>query len=184
MPPEARCLRQASPEFFTMMSFRTACASALVCGALISNAATALDAGARGPLFALPTAAGDTVRLDRLRGKIVYVDFWASWCGPCRRSFPWMNEMNRKYGARGLTIVAINVDKRRDDAMRFLDETPAQFTIVYDSAGAVPLSYGVKAMPSSYLIDAGGNVSAIEQGFRDDSGATLEQKIRALLPTS
>ena len=164
-----------------MISISTWRACALACSALVSAAAAAVDVGERAPLFALPTAAGDTVALERLRGKVVYVDFWASWCGPCRRSFPWMNAMNRKYGAQGLTIVAINVDKKHEDAMRFLSEMPTEFTVVYDAPGAVPAAYAVQGMPSSYLIDQSGNVSAIEQGFHDESRTTLEQKIRALL---
>jgi thiol-disulfide isomerase/thioredoxin len=137
--------------------------------------------GDAAPAFALPTAKGDTVALESLRGRVVYVDFWASWCGPCKRSFPWMNELTQRYGAQGFTVVAINVDKKREDAERFLAQTPAQFTIVYDPAGATPSSFGVKGMPSSYLIDAKGNVIAVEQGFRDEQKGTIEQRIKSLV---
>jgi thiol-disulfide isomerase/thioredoxin len=133
------------------------------------------------PLFTLPTAAGESIALERLRGRVVYVDFWASWCGPCRRSFPWMNEMHRKYGGSGLAVVGINVDRRRSDAERFLTATPAEFTIVYDPAGTTPSAYAVKGMPSSYLLDADGKVVAVTQGFHDEDRAPLEQRIRALL---
>ena len=153
--------------------------TALAC----AQGAHGAEAGERAPAFALPTAAGETLALERLRGQVVYVDFWASWCGPCRRSFPWMNEMNRKYAAKGLAIVAINVDKKRADAERFLAQVPAEFTIVFDAPGAVPAAYAVKGMPSSYLIDANGRVAVVEQGFRDESRAVLEEKIRALLAT-
>ena len=148
-----------------------------------AQGALGADPGERAPAFALPTAAGETLALERLRGQVVYVDFWASWCGPCRRSFPWMNEMNRKYAAKGLAIVAINVDKKRADAERFLAQIPAEFTVVFDAPGAVPAAYAVKGMPSSYLIDANGRVAVVEQGFRDESRAVLEEKIRALLAT-
>jgi len=164
-----------------MISIRVWRVCAIASGLLISTLAVAVGVGDRAPPFTLPTAAGDRVALERLRGKVVYVDFWASWCGPCRRSFPWMNAMNRKYAAQGLAIIAINVDKKRDDAARFLSETPAEFSVVYDAPGAVPAAYGVKGMPSSYVIDQAGNVSAVEKGFRDESAATLEQRIRALL---
>ena len=85
------------------------------------------EAGQPAPAFALPNAKGDTFVLERMRGKVVYVDFWASWCGPCRRSFPWMNEMQQKYGEQGLVIVGVNVDKKRSDADRFLAQLPATF---------------------------------------------------------
>jgi cytochrome c biogenesis protein CcmG/thiol:disulfide interchange protein DsbE len=148
---------------------------------LAAPLAQAADAGQQAPAFALPTAKGDTIALDKLRGKVVYVDFWASWCGPCRRSFPWMNEMQQKYGPRGFTVVAINVDKKRSDAERFLVQNPANFTVVYDEAGSTPAAYGVKGMPSSYLIDARGNVTFVERGFLDESKAELESRVAALV---
>src|SRR5581483_7906899 len=87
--------------------------------------AAAVAVGEAAPAFALPSAQGSTVALADLRGKVVYVDFWASWCGPCKRSFPWMNELAQRYGKDGLAIVAVNVDKKRSDAERFLATTPA-----------------------------------------------------------
>ena len=145
-------------------------------------AVSAIGVGDFAPAFVLPTVSGEPVALDKLKGRVVYVDFWASWCGPCRRSFPWMNEMQQKYGARGFTVVGVNVDKRRPDAARFLLQTPAAFTIVYDEAGKTPDAWAVNAMPSSYLLDATGKVVAIESGFRDEQKAELEARIRALLP--
>src|SRR5512147_1201250 len=153
----------------------------LVFALFAATPACALGQGDAAPAFALPTASGETIALERLRGKVVYVDFWASWCGPCRRSFPWMNEMQRKYGAQGLVIVAINVDKRRADAERFLQDTPAAFAVVYDEAGTTPAAYAVKGMPSSYVVDAQGNVAAVEIGFIDERRSEREAKIRALL---
>ena len=144
-------------------------------------AALAVDAGQPAPNFALPTAQGSTVALQSMRGQVVYVDFWASWCGPCRRSFPWMNEMQQKYGGKGLAIVAVNVDKKRADAEKFLAQLPASFPVVYDEAGITPSTFGVKGMPSSYLIDTRGNVVFVERGFLDASGAELEDRIKALL---
>ena len=133
------------------------------------------------PSFALPTASGDTVALAGLRGKVVYVDFWASWCTPCRRSFPWMNGLQARHSRDGLAIVAINVDKRRADAERFLRDTPAQFTIAYDADGTVPSAYDVHGMPSSYVIDRQGTIVAVENGFRDERKEDIEARIRALL---
>jgi peroxiredoxin len=92
-----------------------------------------------------------------------------------------MNEMQGRYGGRGLAIVAINVDKDPADAARFLERNPAQFAVAYDHAGATPLAYAVRDMPSSYLIDARGKVVEIEHGFRDERKDALERRIQALL---
>ena len=135
---------------------------------VIGTSAQATEVGGPAPAFALPAADGHVVALDGLRGRVVYVDFWASWCGPCRRSFPWMNDLQQRFGSRGLEIVAINVDKRRADADRFLQQFPATFTVVFDPAGVTPAAYAVPGMPTSYLIDARGKVLEVEQGFLDD----------------
>ena len=144
-------------------------------------AACAVEEGAKAPGFALADGKGASVSLDALRGRVVYVDFWASWCGPCRRSFPWMAELQQRYGERGLTVVAINVDRERAAAERFLAAVPSPFTVAFDPRGATPESWGVKGMPTSYLVDAQGNVALVEAGFRDERKPALEARIRALL---
>ena len=146
-----------------------------------AGAAHAVGVGDPAPALALATAKGEAVALDKLRGQVVYVDFWASWCGPCKRSFPWMGEMQKKYGDGGLTVVAINVDKKREDAAKFLAATPGAFTIVYDPAGSVASSYDVKGMPTSYLVDRAGRVVAVDSGFRDDAKAAWEARIKSAL---
>jgi cytochrome c biogenesis protein CcmG, thiol:disulfide interchange protein DsbE len=148
---------------------------------LAAAAPRAAGVGDVAPAFALADAQAKTVSLASLKGHVVYVDFWASWCGPCRRSFPWMNAMQAKYAPQGFTVVAVNVDKRRGDAERFLADVPAQFTIVFDPAGATPTAYDVKAMPSSVLVGADGKVALVEEGFHDARRDALEAKIRALL---
>ena len=154
--------------------------AAIAVAALVSPA-SATDVGQPAPAFTLPSAKGDPVALDKLRGKVVYVDFWASWCGPCRRSFPWMNDMQQKYGSKGFVVVGINVDKKRADADKFLAQNAANFTIAFDEAGTTPAAYAVKGMPSSYLIDAKGHVTYVERGFQDEHKAALEQRIAALV---
>jgi thiol-disulfide isomerase/thioredoxin len=146
-----------------------------------SIAAQAAAVGEPAPALALHDARDALVDLPQLRGKVVYVDFWASWCGPCKRSFPWMNELAQRYGKDGFTVVAVNVDRKRTDAERFLAQVPARFTVVYDSAGTTPAAWAVKGMPSSYLVDRQGRVAAVHQGFRDDEKAGVEQRIRELL---
>jgi thiol-disulfide isomerase/thioredoxin len=166
-------------------SLRPSIRACLAAGALTLLAwalpVLAVDPGAPAPAFALPQSGGPLLSLDSLRGHVVYVDFWASWCGPCKQSFPWMNEMQRKYGGKGLTIVGVNVDKRDADAQRFLQQVPADFAIVYDPKGDTPAAFGVKAMPSSYLIDAQGRVAFVEYGFKDERKAELERRIALAL---
>lgn len=155
---------------------------AVLCiAALASTLASAIGTGEPSPGFALLNAAGELVALDHLQGRVVYVDFWASWCGPCRRSFPWMNELRQRYRDTDLVIIGINVDKRRSDADRFLLQTPAAFTVLFDAAGVTPSAWGVRAMPSSYLIDRQGKVVAVETGFDDDRKSVVEERIRKLL---
>ena len=92
-----------------------------------------------------------------------------------------MNDLVARYGRDGFTIVAVNVDKKAEDAQRFLAATPARFTVVYDAAGATPSAYAVKGMPSSYLVDRSGRVVMVEQGFRDEQKPAVEARIRELL---
>jgi cytochrome c biogenesis protein CcmG, thiol:disulfide interchange protein DsbE len=132
-------------------------------------------------MFSLPNAGGNAIALEKLRGQVVYLDFWASWCGPCRRSFPWMSELQERYKDRGLVIVAINVDKKRADAERFLQTNSARFTVLFDPEGSAPLAYDVVGMPSSYLIDRHGMIVDVEPGFLDERKLAREQAIRALL---
>lgn len=146
--------------------------------AVAAPSARALDNGAPAPAFDLPGLNGEHVTLAQFRGKVVWLDFWASWCGPCKQSFGWMNDMQAKYGPAGLQVLAVNVDARSADAQKFLAEHPAQFTVALDNGGATPRSYQVKGMPTSLLIGPDGRVLAVHQGFRDAERAELEQQIR------
>jgi len=133
------------------------------------------------PAFTLPGTAGE-VSLAALRGQLVYVDFWASWCVPCRRSFPWMNELHARYAERGLHIVAINLDQDREAAAAFLAATEPRFTIAWDPAGDSAERFGVIGMPSSWLIDADGRIVDNHVGFRARDREALEARIVAALP--
>jgi cytochrome c biogenesis protein CcmG/thiol:disulfide interchange protein DsbE len=110
--------------------------------------------------------ADDLLDLDAHRGKVVVVDFWASWCVPCRRSFPWMNEMQAKYGDDGLIIIGVNMDAEDGAARQFLADYPADFKIVYDREGDLARDFDVVAMPSSYVFDRDGSQVARHLGFK------------------
>jgi thiol-disulfide isomerase/thioredoxin len=125
--------------------------------------------------------AADPVDLAALRGKVVYLDFWASWCGPCRQSFPWMNELQRKLGGDDFVVLAVNLDQERADADRFLSAVPADFRIAYDPDGVLPERYQVRGMPTSVLLDRDGKVVFTHEGFRLKDREMLETRIRAAL---
>jgi len=116
-----------------------------------------------------------------VQGKVIWVDFWASWCVPCRRSFPWMNTMHRKYAADGLEIIAVNLDKDRAFADGFLAEVPAEFALRFDPAGSLAKEFKVQAMPSSYLLDGDGNVLASHFGFKTADAPEYERAIQEAL---
>ncbi len=143
----------------------------------LANAASALEVA---PTFKIPTAKG-MIDLSELKGQVIYLDFWASWCIPCRKSFPWMNEMQNKYKDDGLKIVAVNLDKTRDVIDKFLKRPPADFTIAYDPGGQLAQSYKLAGMPTSYLIDRLGHIQATHVGFRKKDQDKLEGKIKDLL---
>ena len=114
-----------------------------------------------------PASAGDSMlNLEDYRGKVVIVDFWASWCVPCRRSFPWLDEMQKKYAADGLVVVGVNMDADQVDANNFLQAHPVDFRIVQDSEGILARRYDVIAMPSSYVIDRSGEIVVRHLGFK------------------
>ncbi|RPH66998.1 MAG: TlpA family protein disulfide reductase [Burkholderiales bacterium] len=152
----------------------------LAAGLALATAAHALDVGTAAPELNLPGSAGP-VKLADYRGKLVYVDFWASWCKPCLQSFPWMNEMQERYGARGFQIIGVNVDAKADEARRFLSETPAKFVVAFDTKGEAPKSYAIKGMPTSFLVGPDGKLLLEHAGFRDADRAALEAKIRQAL---
>lgn len=147
---------------------------------LAALAAQAVEPGAPVPAFCLPGLPAP-VDSAALRGKVVYLDFWASWCGPCKRSFPWLNEMQARYGARGFQVVGINVDRKRGDADAFLAQVPARFALAFDADGRTPALFAVKGMPSSLLVGADGTVLLRHEGFKDDDRAALEAAIAAAL---
>ncbi len=121
------------------------------------------------------------VNLAEQKGKVVYLDFWASWCVPCRKSFPWMNQLQEHYGPQGLEIIAINLDKEREQTDAFLAATAPTFTIAFDPLGQSAENYQVMGMPSSYLIDRNGMLHHSHIGFRDKDKRTLQSQIEELL---
>jgi len=132
------------------------------------------------PLTALPIGS-DNIDFSDYRDKVVLLDFWASWCGPCRQSFPWMNEMQTKYADQGLVVIAVNLDQEKQAAADFLSDVPATFKIMYDPDGGSAERMDVLGMPMSYLIDRQGHVRHRLIGFNSTKKKEHEDHISALL---
>jgi len=121
------------------------------------------------------------VNFDQYKGNVVYLDFWASWCGPCRNSFPWMERMQERYGKQGLKIIAVNLDQEPALAKKFLQEFPVQFQVKYDPDGKIAEQFGVQAMPTSFLIDRTGKKIEKHNGFFTNKSSQYETEIESLL---
>lgn len=162
---------------------------ARLCGALATGVGTARAASAAAPAsvpapaphFALSGLDGQSVKLNQFLGQVVYLDFWASWCGPCRLSVPWLNQMQASYKAQGLQVIGVNLDKKRQDVDKFLLAQPADFKILLDPAGDSARAYEVRAMPSSVLIDRQGRIAFRHAGFVASDKPNLESRIRQTL---
>lgn len=158
----------------------------LLAGLLAWGMAGAESSPLAAPGLALAPLAAAQPAIDatQLKGKVVYVDFWASWCVPCRASFPWLEDLYRKYGDQGLVVLGINKDQAPGDADKFLARYPASFPLVRDPGDALAKGFAVRGMPSAYLIDRRGNIRHAHVGFRQDTTAELEQLLVQLLKES
>lgn len=150
----------------------------------ISLSSTQALESIQGPVKACPLKDlkdGKSLSLENLKGKVVYLDFWASWCGPCALSFPFMTEVAKKHKAEGLELVAVSVDESREEAEAFLSSHPTNFTVVHDPNGDCPKAYGLETMPTSYLIDRKGNLREVHRGFSNSDRQEINKAILALL---
>jgi peroxiredoxin len=153
---------------------------AALCSALVVSSLVGASSSLA-PTFTLPSRAGDTVSLEQFKGKVVMLNFWASWCGPCRTEMPLLEQMHKRYSALGFSMVGVNVEANTKDAERWLQETPVSFPVLFDRDSKVSKLYDVSAMPSTVFIDRKGNVRYLHRGYKaGDEGEYLNQ-IRALL---
>ncbi len=142
--------------------------------------ASELKTGQPAPDIRLPRADGTPVSL-KSTGKVVLVDFWASWCAPCRSSFPVLDALYQELRDRGLDVVAVNVDERNQDAQAFLSGVPHSMTVVFDPKGTAPAAFGVSAMPTSFLIGRDGRIRFVHEGYTATTIDAYRHEIEQLL---
>lgn len=156
-----------------------ALALAVVAGSAASVAA--LSKGSKAPEIGLEDLKGRTIRMSALRGKVVVVDFWASWCGPCKEEMPVLDRLYDKYRGKGLVVIGVNQDRDVGNVKGFLRRNAVSFPVVHDAKHQVAKRYRPGKMPSSYVIDRRGIVRHVHEGFRSSDASRLEREIKDLL---
>ena len=150
-------------------------------GVFAASVSLAGDGAGRAADFRLDARGGKQLALSDLKGQVVMINFWASWCGPCRQEFPALDQIYAKYKPMGFTLVAINVESEKSDAEKFLAKTPASFPILFDPDNKVSGQYGVSAMPTTVLVDRQGRVRWQHRAYKPGDEAAYIEQIRAAL---
>lgn len=141
----------------------------------------AVQVGEEPPDFLLPSNSGQSVRLSDYRGKVVLVDFWASWCNSCAQSLPWINELQHRFRDYNFQIITVNLDASMQTADNFLRKSSIDLLVAYDPDGKTPEAFGVGAMPTSYVLSPDGKVRLIHAGFEASSREGLEEQIYSVI---
>lgn len=152
--------------------------------AFTAATAHALTPGDTPPPISLPDQTGKAVDLGKLEGKVVLIDFWASWCGPCKQEMRVLETLHKKYASEGLVIVGVNIDSSDKKMNNFLKATPVTFRQVRDKKLQIASRYEPSTMPSSYFIGRDGKIRHVHEGFRKNDAGKLEARVKALLAES
>ena len=152
----------------------------LVSGLTLSGA-SASDVSGPAPGFALESRHGGMVSLDEHRGNVVMINFWATWCGPCRQEMPHLEALHQRYESLGFTLLGVNVEDDPEGAAEWLEETPVSFPILFDPKNEVSELYDVIAMPTTVLVDRQGNKRFIHHGYQPGYENDYQTQIRALI---
>ena len=156
----------------------------LITGLLIlalTPLATALTGSGEAANFTLKDAEGNNIRLSEYRGQVVLINFWASWCGPCRQEMPHLDDLHQKYEALGFTVFGVNVEQDRRMADKVLRDIPVTFPILFDDDNSVSRLYDVDAMPATVLVDRSGEIRFMHRGYKPGYEDQYEQQVRALV---
>ena len=156
--------------------------AAIVAAAVLALPALAADpTGSPAPAFTLGSSAGSNVSLAQYKGQVVMLNFWASWCGPCRQEMPLLESIYKKYNRMGFTLIGVNVEPDSNAANQWLKQTPVSFPILYDKDSKVSKMYDVAGMPSTVIIDRTGKLRVLHRGYKPGDENEYLDSIRALI---
>ena len=147
----------------------------------IVASATAGELSGPAPDFSLKAKSGETVALSDLKGEVVMINFWATWCGPCRKEMPHLEALHQRYKDLGFTLLGVDVEDDERGALKYLEETPVSFEILFDPGNRVSEMYDVVAMPSTVMVDREGNMRYIHHGYQSGYENEYQSQIRELL---
>lgn len=147
----------------------------------LSASAASIAPGAAAPAFQLHSSASTDLSLSDLKGQVVLINFWASWCGPCRQEMPVLEQLYKRYKAAGFTLLGVNVEPKSGDAEGFLKATPVSFPILFDPDSKVSKLYEVSGMPSTVILDRTGKVRYIHHGYKPGEESEYQDQIRSLV---
>lgn len=133
------------------------------------------------PDFTLKSQSGQNLKLSEHRGDVVLINFWASWCGPCRQEMPLLSELHDKYKALGFTVLGVNVEKDSSDAKKMLKQNPVSFPVLFDNNSVVSKQYDVVAMPSTVLVDRNGKMRYLHKGYKPGEEEIYLEMVRSLI---
>ena len=153
----------------------------VIVSGVLSTLASAASMQGRAPDFTLKTQDGKSISLSELRGQVVMINFWATWCGPCRKEMPLLEALYKRYNRLGFTLLGVNVEEDPSGADEYLAETPVSFPILYDRANNVSKLYDVNAMPSTVIVDRQGNVRFLHKGYQPGYENEYQDQIRTLI---
>jgi peroxiredoxin len=153
----------------------------LLSGWLMLHPAMAAVTGSAAPDFTLKSASGENLKLSEYRGEVVLINFWASWCGPCRQEMPALDELHNRYRALGFTVLGVNVEEDSRKAREVLKDLQLSFPVLLDDRSTVSRLYDIVAMPSTVLVDRNGNIRYLHKGYQPGLEDVYLQQVRELI---
>ena len=155
--------------------------SVLFASLLLFGTANSANIQGKAPNFTLKSNTGKNIKLSELRGQVVLLNFWASWCGPCRQEMPLLEKLQQRYSALGFTVLGVNVEEDSSKAKTLLKDIPLSFPILFDTQNAVSKQYQVSAMPSTVMIDRNGNMRYLHKGYKPGDEAQYKKWVKELV---